>query len=91
MQKRTRRESELTLDLGGQHVSGVVQVPVVDLRSYPQDVTHQWVDVDGLEGPDLQVLLEGRSHSPEEGLHVHLLVVEAVLSVVELHWEVLEG
>lgn len=70
---------------------GVVQVAVVGLRLDAQDVAHQGVDVDRLEGSHLQVLVEGGAHGPEEGLHVHLLVVEAVLAPVELHWEILQG
>lgn len=70
---------------------GGAQIPVVDLRLDAQDVAHERVDVDRLEGPHLQVLVEGRTHGPEEGLHVHLLVVEAVFTLVDLNWEVLQG
>ena len=69
---------------------GRVQVAVVDLGSDPQDVAHQGVDVHRLEGPHLQVLPEDWTHGPEEGLHVQVVVVEAVLSLVGLHWEELE-
>ena len=69
---------------------GGVQVAVVDLGSDPQDVTHQGVDVHCLEGPHLQVLPEDRTHGPEEGLHVQVVVVKAVLALVGLHWEVLQ-
>lgn len=64
---------------------------VVHLRLDPQDVAHQGVDVYRLEGPHLQALVEGRTHCPEEGLHVHLLVIIAVLALVELNREVLQG
>lgn len=64
-------------------------MPVVDLRPDAQDVAHERVDVDRLEGPHLQVLVEGRTHGPEERLHVHVLVVEAVFPLVELNWEIL--
>lgn len=74
---------------GGQHLPDVVQVAVVDLRSDAQDVAHEWVDVDRLKGLHHQVPAKGGSHSPEEGLHVHLVVVVAVLALVELHREVL--
>lgn len=70
---------------------GDIEVAVVDLWPDAQDVTHQGVDVHRLEGPHLQVLPEGRTHGPEEGLHVHNLVVEAVLPPVELHRQVLQG
>ena len=64
---------------------------VVDLRLDAQDVAHQGVDVDRLEGPHLQVLVERWTHRPEEGLHVHFLVVKAVLALVELDGEILQG
>lgn len=76
---------------GDQHVSGSVQVAVVDLRPDAQDVTHQRIDVDCLKGPHLQVLVESRAHRPEEGLHIHLRVVKAVLALVELYREILRG
>lgn len=69
---------------------GGIQVAVVDLRLDAQDVAHQGVDVHCLEGPHHQVLVEGRSHCPEEGLHVHLLVVKAVLTPVDLNWYILQ-
>lgn len=72
-----------------QHLLDVVQVAVVDLRRDAQDVAHERVDVDRLEGLHHQVAAEGRTHGSEEGLHVHLLVVVAVLTSVELHWKVL--
>lgn len=74
-----------------QHVLSDAQVAVVDLGLDVQNVAHQWIDVDRLEGPHLQILVEGRTHSPEKGLHVHLLVVKAVLSFVELNGEILQG
>lgn len=70
---------------------GGVQVAVVDLRLDAQDVTHQGVDVYSLKRSHLQVLVERWTHCPEERLHVHLLVVKAVLSLVELNWEILQG
>lgn len=73
-----------------QHVSDDVQVAVVDLRLDAQDVTHQGVDVHRLEGPHLQVPVKRRPHRPEEGLHVHLLVVVAVLALVELNRKILQ-
>lgn len=75
---------------GNQHVFGGIQVAVVDLRLDAQDVAHQGVDVYRLEGPHLQVLVEDRSHCPEEGLHVHLFVVIAVLAPVDLNREILQ-
>lgn len=74
---------------GHQHVLDVVQVAVVDLWPDAQDVAHERVDVDRLEGLHHQVPVEGRTHGSEEGLHVHLLVVVAVLTFVELHWKIL--
>lgn len=74
---------------GRQHLPSVVQVAVVDLWPDAKDVAHEWVDVDRLKGRHHQVPAEGGSHSPEEGLHVHLVVVVAVLALVGLHREVL--
>ncbi len=76
---------------GNQHVFGGVQVTVIDLRLDAQDVTHQGVDVHCLKGPHLQVLVKCWTHCPEEGLHVQLLVVKAVLTLVELNWKILQG
>ena len=70
-----------------QHVYGVVQVAVIDLRSYPKKMTHQWVNVDSLKGIHYQVLLEVRTHCPEEVLHVHVFIVKAMISFVALQWE----
>lgn len=72
-----------------QHLLGFVQVSVIDLRPDAQDVAHEWVDVDRLKGRHHQVPAEGGSHGPEEGLHVHLIVVVAVFALVGLHREVL--
>lgn len=74
---------------GHQHGLGVDQVAVVDLRRDAQDVAHERVDVDCLEGLHHQVPAERRPNGPEEGLHVHLVVVVAVLALVGLHPEVL--
>lgn len=74
---------------GRQHLLDVVQVAVVGLRRDAQDVAHERVDIDRLKGLHHQVLVEGRTHSSEEGLHVHLLVVVAVLTFVELHGKIL--
>lgn len=89
----TRLSCQLTASRLARHqqVSGGVQVAVVHFRLDAQDVAHQRVDVDRLEGAHLQVLLEGWAHGPEEGLHVHLLVVEAVLALVDLNREILQG
>ena len=70
-------------------MSGGVQVAIVDLWTDPQDVTHKGVDVHRLEGPHLQVLPEDRTHGPEEGLHIQVVVVKAVFALVGLHWDVL--
>lgn len=68
-----------------------VQVSIVDLWLDAQDVTHQGIDVHRLKGAHLQVLVESWTHCPEEGLHVHVDIVEAMLALVELNWEVLQG
>lgn len=70
---------------------GGIQVAVVDLRLDAQDMTHQGVDVHCLKGPHLQVLVKCWAHCPEEGLHVHVFVVKAVLTLVELDWKILQG
>lgn len=70
---------------------GGIKVAIVDLRLDAQDVTHQGVDVHRLKGPHLQVLVKCWTHCPEEGLHVHLVVVIAVLTLVELNRKVLQG
>lgn len=74
-----------------QHVFGGIEVAVVDLRLDGQDVTHQGVDVHRLKGLHLQVLVKYWTHCPEEDLHVHLLVVKAMLTLVELNWKILQG
>lgn len=40
--------------------------------------------MDTLEGFHLQACLEAGTHGPEDGLHVHVLVVEAMFTIVEL-------
>lgn len=74
---------------GRQHLLDIVQVAVIDLRLDAQNVAHEWVDIDRLKGLHYQVPVEGRTHGSEEGLHVHLLVIVAVLTFVELHWKIL--
>lgn len=47
--------------------------------------------MDTLEGFHLQACLEAGTHGPEDGLHVHVLVVEAMFTIVELDIHSLEG
>lgn len=74
---------------GNQHVFGGIQVAVVDLRLDAQDVAHQGIDVHRFKRSHLQVFVKCWTHCPEERLHVHFFIVEAVLSFVELNWEIL--
>lgn len=67
-----------------------VQVSVVGFRCDSQQVAHQWVDVDSFKWLHLQILLEVWPHGPKKRLHVQSLVIIAVLSLIELHWEILQ-
>lgn len=73
-----------------QHVFGCIEVAVVDLRLDAQDVTHQGVDVYTLERSHQEILVKRWTHCPEERFHVQLLIVKAMLSFVELNWEILQ-
>lgn len=64
-----------------------IQVAIIGIRLDAQYVTHQGVYVHCLKGAHLQVLLERRPHSSEEGLRVHFFIVKAMLPCIELHWE----
>lgn len=68
--------------LQDQHAFGFFQVSVVELWVYPKEVAHQWVNVHHVKGIHSEVLLEIRPHSSEEGLHVHDLIIKAVVSFV---------
>lgn len=72
------------LTSGPQQVSGDVQRAVVRFWSDLQQLTHQRVDVDAVERLRHEVLLEARSKSPEDHLHVHLPVMEAVIALVHV-------
>lgn len=47
--------------------------------------------MDALKGLHLQACLEAGTHSPEDGLHIHVLVVETMLTLVELDVHSLQG
>lgn len=66
-------------------------MPVVGLRHNAQKLAHELVNMDALKGLHLQACFEAGTHGPEDGLHVHVLVVEAVFTFVELDTHSLEG
>lgn len=66
------------------HVLGHAQGPVVRRRLDLQQFTHQGVDVDAVKRLGQEVPLEVGSEGPEDGLHVHLPVVEAVIAFVDV-------
>ena len=49
-----------------------------------QQLAHQRVDVDAVERLRQKVLLEAGSKGPEDGFHVHLPVMEAVVAFVHV-------
>lgn len=55
-----------------------------------QQLAHQRVDVDAVERLGQEVLLETGSKRAEDGLHVHVVVVEAVVTFVHVYDEPLQ-
>lgn len=74
-----------------QQVLGHRQWSVVRRRFDLEQFTHQRVDVDAVERLRQKVLLEVWSEGPEDGLHVHLSVMEAVVAFVDVDDESLVG
>lgn len=74
-----------------QHALCLSQRSVVWLRFDLQQFAHQRVDVDAVEGLGQEVLLKVGSEGPEDGLHVHLAVMEAVVTFVDVDDESLVG
>lgn len=70
-----------------QHVLGCCQCPVVCSWLDLQQFAHQRVDVDAVERLRQEVTLEVWSKSPENGLHVHLSIMEAVIAFVDVDEE----
>lgn len=65
---------------GHQHVFYFVQVSIMNLWLYSQQVAHQWVHIYQVKGVHQEVLLEVGPHGSEEDFHVHDFVVKTVLS-----------
>lgn len=64
---------------------GIVQMAIVDLWVYSQEVAHQQVPIHHVKRIYHQILLEIRSHRPEEGPHIHELIIKAVISFAVVH------
>lgn len=56
-----------------------------------QQSAHQRINVDAVKGLRCEVLFEVRPKSPENGLHVHLLIAEAMITFVDVDDESLMG
>lgn len=67
------------------------QGAVVGLRGDAQQMAEERVDIDAFKGLGQQPLPEGWPHSTENGFHVHVVVVKAVFTFVELDFESLKG
>lgn len=80
------RRCERRLGRGGgeQHVLGHAQGPVVRRWLDLQQFAHQRVDVDAVERLGQVAPLEARAEGPEDGLHVHLGVMEAVVTFIHV-------
>lgn len=50
-------------------------------------MAHQRVQVNEIKGTDCQVFLEVGPHCPEQGFHIHHLIIEAMLSFVIVQWQ----
>lgn len=74
-----------------QHVLGYSQGSVVRRGFDLQQFAHQRVDMDAVKRLRQEVLLKVGSKGPKDGLHVHLSVVEAVITFVDIDDESLEG
>lgn len=89
---QTHGEAVLTrlLTTGQQHVLRHGQRTVVWRRLDLQQFAHQGVDVDAVERLRQEVPLETGSERAEDGLHVHVVVVEAVVTFVDVDDESLQ-
>lgn len=61
------------------------------LGGNPQELTHEWVDVDAVKRLSEVILLEIWPKSSEYGLHVHVDIVKAVVSFVEIYYKLLKN
>lgn len=50
-------------------------------------MAHQWIHVNQVKGIYHHVFLEVWPHHPEDGFHVHALIIKAMFSFVEIHRE----
>lgn len=73
-----------TLTAGHQKVLGHTQRPVVWRRFDLQQFAHQRVNVDAVKRLRQEILFKVGSKGPEEGLHVHLGVMVAVIPFVDV-------
>lgn len=56
-----------------------------------QQFAHQRINVDAIKWLRREVLFEVRPKSPEYSLHVHLFIVEAMITFVDVNDESLVG
>lgn len=60
-------------------------------RGNAQKLTHEWVDVDAVKRLSYVILLEIWPKSSEYGLHVHVDIIKAMISLVEIYYKSLKN
>lgn len=73
------------------HFLGDCQGAVVGFRSNPQELTHEWVDMYAVKRLSQVILLEIWPKSSEYGLHVHVDIIKAMISFVEIYYKSLKN
>lgn len=73
------------------HFLGDCQGAIVGFRRNPQELTHEWIDVDAVKRLSQVILLEIWPKSSEYGLHVWEVIVKAMISFVEIYYKLLKS
>lgn len=61
------------------------------LRGNPQELTHEWVDMDAVKRLSQVILLEIWPESSEYGPHVFQIIIKAMVSFVEVNYKSLKN
>lgn len=83
--------SEHKLTTGQQKILSDAQRAIVWRRFNLQQFAHQRVNMDAVKWLGEEVLFKVRSKSPEDSLHVHLFIVVAMITFVDINNESLLG
>lgn len=89
--KRTNHLKTIKLTTEYQKILCHIQGAVVWCWFNLQQFTHQRINVDAVKRLSCEILFEVGSKSPENSLHVHLFIVVAMITFVDINDESLMG